>query len=192
MALYTISTILVFLEKLMPKLNFFSYSHRPWILYTKTKNKLSSFSHTINREVKTMLPTIELYSLLSTSRIGVEFFADLLKKSEYDNQRDRIFTAFEMCKHHTQAVQHHLELFEIEEIIDVKSTMLSLIEKIKNWTIDSRYEIDVACSQFLQEAMSRMELLQELEDLPSTTITLFNKIHHDYIQCHQLFQECLN
>ena len=139
-----------------------------------------------------MLPTIELYSLLSTSRIGVEFFADLLKKSEYDNQRDRIFTAFEMCKHHTQAVQHHLELFEIEETIDVKSTMLSLIEKIKNWTIDSRYEIDVACSQFLQEAMSRMELLQELEDLPNTTITLFNKIHHDYIQCHQLFQECLN
>ena len=97
-----------------------------------------------------------------------------------------------MCKHHTQAVQHHLELFEIEETIDVKSTMLSLIEKIKNWTIDSRYEIDVACSQFLQEAMSRMELLQELEDLPNTTITLFNKIHHDYIQCHQLFQECLN
>lgn len=139
-----------------------------------------------------MLPTIELYSLLSTSKIGIEFFADLLKKSEHDTQRDRIFTAFEMCKHHTQAVQHHLELFEREEPIDVKSTMLSLIEKIRNWTIDSRYEIDVACIQFLQEAMLRMELLQELEDLPSTTITLFNKIHHDYIQCHQLFQECLN
>ena len=139
-----------------------------------------------------MLPTMELYSLLSTSKIGIEYFADLLKKSEYDAQRDRIFLAFEMCKHHTQAIQHHLELFEIDKPIDIKSTMLSLIEKIKNWTIDSRFEIDVACSQFLQEAMLQMELLQEIEDLPSTTITLFNKIHHDYIQCHHLFQECLN
>ena len=140
-----------------------------------------------------MLPKTELYSLLTTSKIGIEFFADLLKKSEHDYQRDRIFTAFEMCKHHTQAVQHHLELLEIyDNNCDMKSTMLSLIEKIRNWSLNSRYEIDIACCQFIQEAMARMELLQEIEDLPRTTITLFNKIHNDYLQCHKLFQECLN
>ena len=139
-----------------------------------------------------MRPITELYSLLSTSKIGVEFFSDLLKKSEHDQQRERIFTAFEMCKHHTQAVQHHLDLLDIHEPeCDIKSTMLSLLEKIKNWAIDSKFEIDIACEQFLQEAMARMELLQEMEDLPHTTITLFNKLHRDYMQCHELFQECL-
>ena len=135
----------------------------------------------------------ELYSLLSTSRIGIEFFADLLKKSEYDSQRDRIFTAFEMCKHHIQAINHHFEVLNIEkQECDIKSTMMSLIEKIKNLTLDSRYEIDIACMEFLQEGIQRIEDLQEHDDLPKLSITLYNAIHHDYLLTQELFQECLN
>ncbi|MDD6466818.1 MAG: hypothetical protein PUF50_01380 [Erysipelotrichaceae bacterium] len=132
----------------------------------------------------------ELHALLDNSKVGIEFFADVLKKAESDKLREKIFAAFEMCKHHEQGIYHHLGLLEypIHESC-IKTAMNSLLEKMKNLTLNTDEEIKDACIDFLMEGKEHIHQYKYTEGLEITTKTLLGTMHEEYLALLTWFQK---
>lgn len=132
----------------------------------------------------------DLNTLLQGSHMGIEIYADLLKKIESDSLRRQVYEALEMCKHHENELHKRMHALCLQaDDMTVMSTMSAWMEKIKNMTLSDDAEIKRECISSIQMGIDQLQAMMNKHctaDHP--TEMLLQTMMEDYHAMHQAFQ----